>query len=186
MATYLGFLKNLTNGEEFVAPVDTISRDKAESLLRETYPQGIYGLLTVYERREMENILTNIDRWPGVPSKVQPSLEQVLAKVSVSRRGGLPPMPHQRNQAQIDGARVEQVRGAAQGMAPEVQALAARLLAKGLVGQVKSTQASTSVTSEMVSDRRYSAPVQPRTPPGMPAATPQRPTLIDVLKSMRK
>lgn len=190
MTTFLGFFKNNMTAEEFVAPVDAETRNDAEWVLIRQYPQGIYSLLTIYARTEVEKIMTNIDRWPGLASKVQPSIEQMMSRVSVGTR--LPPMPNQRvvETPAIDGARIERVREAVKGAAPEVQELAARLLAAQLQGSVSASTPDTSnARFETVSDARMTAPVMP--PVAMPKAVPMnaqgenRPSLISVLKAMR-
>ena len=92
--TYLGFLMNRQNREEFVAPVQAPDVTTARMELGVAYPESRYILQTVYSRTEMEHVLAGIDRWPGVPSKVQPPLTTDLSKVT-ARTGGLPPLPGQ-------------------------------------------------------------------------------------------
>lgn len=92
--TYLGFLMNRQSREEFVAPVQADDSATARMELGLAFPESRYILQTVYSRTEMEHVLAGIDRWPGVPSKVQPPLTTDLSKVT-ARTGGLPPLPGQ-------------------------------------------------------------------------------------------
>lgn len=135
MPIFLGFFINTKTKQEFVAPTEAETRSGAEHNLTLQYPSPLYTLLTTYERKEMDSILANLDRWPGLPSKVQPSMEQLLQNVSVSKT--LPPLHHPKTQAPtaFDGARIEQVRQAVRDTAPEVQALAARLMAATVAPQ---------------------------------------------------
>jgi hypothetical protein len=93
--TYLGFFMNRQTKEEFVAPVMAQNADTAKWELEIAYPTSRYQLLTVYSRTELENVLIGIDRWPGLPSKVQAPVMTDLSKVKASM-GGLPPLPGQK------------------------------------------------------------------------------------------
>ena len=186
MALFLGFMKNTVNGEEFVAPAEADDRVGAEVLLLRQYPAEAYALLTVYEKRELTRALEQVERWPGVPSKVQPSLEQLLSRVS-ARAGKLPPLPNQRPAAvaapvapaaAFDSARIEQVRNAVRGTSPEIQALAARLLAAGM-GSATAEEPVAAPVANRFGGRMEAAP-------DVPAAAANRPSLISVLKAMRR
>lgn len=91
--TFLGFLMNRSSREEFVAPVVAEEALEARRELFKAYPESRYALLTVYTRAELEHVLQSVDRWPGLPSKVQPPLTQ-SAPVRV-QTGGLPKLPQQ-------------------------------------------------------------------------------------------
>lgn len=193
MPIFLGFLLNTKTKQEFVAPTEAESRAEAEHNLTLQYPSPLYTLLTTYARGEMGKILADIDRWPGLPSKIQPTMEQLLQKVSVSRT--LPPLHQPKAQPAFDGARIEQVRQAVRDSAPEVQALAARLLAATTAPQPLPP------VPEAYRNSHVSQPVVPRAPvaaygraeaaealPAAPVIAPkhaERPSLIAVLKAIR-
>lgn len=92
--TYLGFMVNRATREEFVAPVTATAQDIARAELMKAYPESRYALLTIYSRAELTHVLRDLERWPGLPSKVQPPLTTDLTKVT-ARTGGLPPLPGQ-------------------------------------------------------------------------------------------
>ena len=190
MTTFLGFFKNNMTAEEFVAPTEAGSRNDAEWQLLRQYPQGIYSLLTIYAHGEMKRVMGEIERWPGMASKPQPSVDQLLAKVSVSTRG-LPPMPgQQRVEQDFDGGRIERMREAVKGTSAEVQELAARLLAADLHGKVAGGQ--NTYSHAPVADARASTPraasipavAMPAAP--MPSQSANRPSLISLLKTMHR
>lgn len=108
--TYLGFLQNRANKEEFVAPVQAEDVATARMELGLAYPESRYMVQTIYSRQELEHVLSGIDRWPGVASKVQPPLTTDLTKVT-ARTGGLPPLP-----GQVTAATVEKVEDNTQAM----------------------------------------------------------------------
>lgn len=90
--TYLVFLKNAVTREEFVAPMAAESREAAMLQASTSYPMPAYAHLTCYALEELQRILADVQRWPGVPSKVQPTIETLMAKMRDGGRG-LPPMP---------------------------------------------------------------------------------------------
>lgn len=191
MATFLGFYKNNMTGDEFVAPVEAESRNDAEWMLARQYPAGIYSLLTIYARKEMERILVDVERWPGLPNKVQPSTEKLLARVRVSNH--LPPLPQQQAQlAQVDGGRIAQVHLAAQRVDARTQELAMRLLNAQAQGTLSSSAPNMSNSRfASASDAKPAAPRAQSVPAAMPKAMPQqmssgnRPSLITMLKAMK-
>ena len=73
MATYIVFLKNLKTGEEFAVPhmAADNSHDLAMAELRSQYPANRFAMHTAYTVAELQNIMENATRWPGVASKVQ-------------------------------------------------------------------------------------------------------------------
>lgn len=92
--TFLGFYLNRRTSEEFVAPVQASDMAQARVQLGQAYPDSRYQLLTVYARKEIEHVLSGIDRWPGLPNKIQEPLRADLSKVT-ARTSGLPPLPGQ-------------------------------------------------------------------------------------------
>lgn len=175
MPMFLGFLKNTVTHEEFVAPVEADARGTAEMALAAEYPSAVYKLLTVYERREIEHVLAGLARWPGLPSRVQPTMEQLMARVKVGGRS-LPAMPNQPVIPQhIDGARIQQVRNAVQGNSPEIQALAARLLAAGMGHSIPLPQVAQSQPAHQ--------PIPAIQQPAVAATA--KPTIFEALKALR-
>lgn len=194
MVTFLGFFKNNMTGDEFVAPVDAESRNDAEWMLVRQYPSGVYSLLTIYARKEMEKILADVERWPGLASKVQPTVDQLLSRVTVGTR--LPPLPTRsvnETTPRVDGARIAQVKAAAAGVNAQAQALALKLLKAELHGTVGSSVPDVSNSRfAQVSDAKVAAkaPALPATPAfakaaGAQMATGNRPSLITMLKAMK-
>lgn len=92
--TFLGFFMNRATREEFVAPVDAEDTTIARMEFSSAYPESRFQLLTIYSRKELEHVLAGIDRWPGLPSKVQEPVRTDLSKVTANTRG-LPPLPGQ-------------------------------------------------------------------------------------------
>lgn len=199
MPVFLGFLLNTKTKQEFVAPTEADTRAHAEHNLTLQYPSPLYTLLTTYGRGEMDKILADVDRWPGLPSKLQPTTEQLLQNVSV--RKGLPPLHQPKAQPAFDGARIEQVRQAVRDSSPEVQALAARLLA-ATSAPMPTPPMPTPPMPEGYQKANVYQPVAPRAsasaygraaaPEPLPAAPiaasakpAARPSLIDVLKAIR-
>jgi hypothetical protein len=94
MKTYLMFLQNLKTGEEFVAPVTADDQDEALLMAGEKYPPRFYKVQTFYTLADMERIITDVKRWPGVASSVQqPMMEQLNRRVVTG--GPLPALPGQ-------------------------------------------------------------------------------------------
>ncbi len=92
--TFLGFYLNRRTSEEFVAPVKAEDVAQARVQLGQAYPDSRYQLLTVYSRKELEHVLSGIERWPGLPNKIQEPVRADLSKVT-ARTQGLPPLPGQ-------------------------------------------------------------------------------------------
>lgn len=208
--TYLGFLQNRQNREEFVAPVVAADVTLARTELGKAYPESRYIIQTIYSRTELEHVLSGIDRWPGVPSKVQPPVTADLSKVT-ARTGGLPPLP-----GQVTNATVEKVTDNTQGIPAWMQSLVQPQTAPAPVRAAPAPTAAPAKPANMqamlqaMAQTRAAAPqpmqAQPQslierlkaakgetvTPnmPAMPAAAVQsavKPgSVIDILKSMRK
>lgn len=131
---HLAFLRNSITGEMFIAPAIGETQKMAESNLREAYPSAAYSLLAMYPASDVQRYLVELNRWPGLPSKPQPKLSDLLATQRIKTQvGGLPPLNRTAQQqtyaAGLNAAQIEQVRAIAKGMPSETQALAARLLA---------------------------------------------------------
>jgi hypothetical protein len=130
--TFLGFLVNSITGEHFIAAAEGSNPREAEASLRETYPSAAYQILTIYQAQAVQNYLNDAQRWPTLPSRVQPKLADLLATQRIRTQvGGLPPLkkaavtpahPH------LNAAQIQQIKTIAQGMPAETQAMAARLL----------------------------------------------------------
>ena len=204
MPEFLGFLRNLTDASEFVASVQAADREAAAAALGGQYPESLYRLHTIYARRELGQILENLNRWPGVASTVQPPLEQMLSRVSGrygSASGGLPQMP------KADAGRVQAVAATPaepqaqlaelqkleelQAMAlklkiPGAQELASRLLAEARsaalpANQVMPMPAMTGAPASARGVAEASAPL-----PAMPTPAPSGGTsAIFMLKQLR-
>ena len=110
MSEYLLFFRNTFSGEDFTLPVEAESRESAIFTSQSQYSAPVYLFLTCFGRKELQGILEDAERWPGVPSKPQPTLEQLLQRVT-ARVGKLPPLPGQKPSAQpvaaATGGRVE-------------------------------------------------------------------------------
>jgi hypothetical protein len=173
MPEFLGFLRNLTdasasggaNAGEFVAPVQAETREAAAAALVGQYPESFYRLHTVYARRELVQIMENLNRWPGVASTVQPPLEQLLSRVS-GRTGGLPPMP------KADAGRVQAVAATPtepQAQLAEIQKLE-ELQAMALKLKIPGAQ---ELANRLLAEARGAAlPANQAMPMGAPASAP--------------
>lgn len=115
MALFLVFHRNVMTGDDFTTPVEAVSKDAAISSLSGRYPNPAYVYLTCFEKAALQGILEDADRWPGVASTPQPTLEQLLSRVT-ARVGKLPPLPNRQpveqpavQVAQATGGRVENI-----------------------------------------------------------------------------
>jgi hypothetical protein len=130
---HLAFLRNSITGEMFIAPALGETQRIAEGALREAYPSAAYTLLAMYPASDVQRYLIELNRWPGLPSRPQPKLSDLLATQRIKTQvGGLPPLNRaaqpQTYAAGLNASQIEQVRTIAKGMPDETQALAARLL----------------------------------------------------------
>jgi hypothetical protein len=134
---HLAFLRNSITGEMFIAPALGETQKLAENNLREAYPSAAYTLLAMYPAGDVQRYLIELHRWPGLPSRPQPKLSDLLATQRIKTQvGGLPPLHRESYRAAqpqtyaagLNAAQIEQVRTIAKGMPDETQALAARLL----------------------------------------------------------
>lgn len=96
---YCVFFKNNVTKDEFVLPVQADSREAALMLAVDTYPSPAYTALTAYSDKELREVLSGAERWPGVASKVQPSMESLMARVRVG--SGLPPLTQKPTAAKV-------------------------------------------------------------------------------------
>ena len=93
MPIFLVFLKNTTDGAEFVAPVSAVDRRGALAAVAVRYPQSVYVSLTCYGEGELRRILDDAQRWPGVASTIQPPLgarADAMLRLSETRGGRIP------------------------------------------------------------------------------------------------
>ncbi len=191
--TFLGFFMNRTTREEFVAPIEAEDATVARMEFYSAYPESRFQLLTVYSRKELEHVLSGIDRWPGLPSKVQEPVRADLSKVTANTRG-LPPLPGQVQ------AKIEQV-----DAATDNQPMPAWMKSFVQQQQVKAA-AAPKMTTPSVLEQSMSAPKTSlqqvslieklKAARGETMATPKaEPTIvqhakagsvIDILKGMRK
>ncbi len=89
MPMFLVFLKNATDGGEFVAPVAAADRKGAVAAVTARYPEPVYTQLTCYEESELRRILDDAQRWPGVASTVQPPLADVMRQKTDNRTAAM-------------------------------------------------------------------------------------------------
>jgi hypothetical protein len=69
-------------------------QDEALLTIGEKYPPRFYKMQTFYTLADMERIIADVKRWPGVASSVQqPLMEQLNRRVVTGRP--LPPLPGQ-------------------------------------------------------------------------------------------
>ncbi|RYG60555.1 MAG: hypothetical protein EON60_06765 [Alphaproteobacteria bacterium] len=179
--TYLGFLQNRASKDEFVAPVQADEVATARIELGRAYPESRYLLQTIYSRSEIEHVLSGIDRWPGVASKVQPPLTADLTKVT-ARTGGLPPLP-----GQVTAATVEKVDNNTQAMPAWMQSFvqqqAAAPKAATRVENMVDTRVDTHIPASMQAMLRAMGQTKAATPQPMMQAQPQ--SLIERLKAAK-
>lgn len=206
--TYLGFLMNRADREEFVAPVVAPDLIEAKREIQKAYPDSRYALLTVYTRTELEHVLQGVDRWPGLPSKVQAPLSDKTAPVRVST-GGLPPLPGQVQatvqamenieQAALPGWMQSFVTPPAQAHSAKAMTMPAQKPVAGhsamaqMMAEQKPAQAPQSLIERLKMARGESVASQPirrEAVPEVSAATISRSasgaSVIDILKGMRK
>lgn len=186
---YLAFIRNTITGETFMAPSVATTEIQAESVLRETYPSAAYAINLLYPAHEVQKYLGELERWPGLPSKVQPKLTDLLANQRIrAQMGGLPPLHKAQPAAQpVDFVglgspytreQVEHIRTIAKGMPTETQALAARLLAGGLKATAATAPAAQPATPK-VNMSGLSARIETTTTPA------KGHSLKDALNAMR-
>ncbi|RYG61195.1 MAG: hypothetical protein EON60_04455 [Alphaproteobacteria bacterium] len=183
--TYLGFLQNRASKDEFVAPVQADDVATARMELARAYPESRYILQTIYSRSEIEHVLSGIDRWPGVASKVQPPLTTDLTKVT-ARTGGLPPLP-----GQVTAATVEKVEHNTQAVPAWMQSFvqqqaAAPIAAAKAAPRVENmvdTTVDTHIPASMQAMLRAMGQTNATTPQPMMQAQPQ--SLIERLKAAK-
>ena len=72
--TYIVFAQNLQTGSEFTVPVKapTGNHQRALQQAREQYPASKFKLHTAYSLSELQDVITNLERWGLLPSKVEP------------------------------------------------------------------------------------------------------------------
>lgn len=184
---HLAFLRNSITGEMFIAPAVGQNQPQAESNLRETYPSAAYALLALYPAADVQRYLIELNRWPGLPSRVQPKLSDLLASQRIrTQLGGLPSLKRsaqpQTYAAGLTAAQLEQVRTIAKGMPSETQALAARLLVTAEPKRMAQAHAPQPKAAERTA-LPSTHPFAPRPP--APRATPPLGSLKEALAAMR-
>ncbi|MCA3244117.1 MAG: hypothetical protein INF43_02285 [Alphaproteobacteria bacterium] len=170
---FLGFLVNAITNEHFIAAAEAGSPTEATAKLRETYPSAAYHVLTVYQAQAVVKYLAEVQRWPGLPSKVQPSLTDLLATQRIRTQvGGLPPLRKEPAAAAqnpfFTATQLQQIQTIAQGMPAETQALAARLLA----GNPKPATPQAPTMAPAAAITRSPLPAMPRQAAPQPAPAP--------------
>jgi hypothetical protein len=191
MATYLVFLKNTVTHEEFVAPLQAAKREEAMARAAAAYPAPAYSHLTCYGMDEMQRIMADVQRWPGVASKVQPTLETLMRNVRDNTARGLPPMP---TRTPVQAAAVSSP--AAPPATPGVvvsQGPRAAGTATNVVDALRAARATQAVVNHTQDAPRPAMPAPapavsvsaaaPKVDRMAPMARPQ--SVIDVLKAMR-
>jgi hypothetical protein len=180
LKTYLVFLQNLKTGEEFVAPATAENQDNALLMIGDKYPPRLYKMQTVYTLDALERIVTDVKRWPGVASSVQPMVEQLQKRVVSG--GALPPLPGQQGYAQPVAA--------AKPMLSAIEAIRAMSAGKPLGSTletikeaplVASTPAPVETKPARPAMRTVAASIISR--PAQPAVT--NASVLDVLKALR-
>ncbi len=147
--------------------------------------EPLYTILTCFERNELSDIISDAERWPGVPSEVQPPLEHLLRRVT-GGIGKLPPLPNRPQQQQpaeqarmATGGRVQAVSGVVPGvMAREAKIAAAPI--RAVAADVGQQRAATSVR---VDTRGSVTKVQAK--PLQSAGVGKNRSVIDVLRALR-
>jgi hypothetical protein len=204
MAQFVGFMMNMISGEEFLAPVDAETREEAFMQLEMLYPGQGYTTLTLYPRSELNVSLSSLDRWPGLPSKVQQPLESLLSRVT-AQKGGLPPLKREATSTSaripaVDGATVSAVKSTPLQTAPKPVADFSSLRAPASAhGRAVEPEADVIPEGSAIAALRAlrsgqsagmslgaSAPAAPAPRAEAPqAAQPRSGSLIAVLKSMK-
>lgn len=169
--TYLVFLKNLITQQEFVAPAQAQSHTDALHAVTQAYPPQVYQQLTCYTQAELTRIIANLQRWPGVASSVQPTLESLLNRPKTS---ALPPMPGRQASANASTPAPQQPSTSV------IQTLKAVRQTGALGGSI--TQTRTAASAVAASPAAKKAPVAAPTPAPTPRANT---SVISVLKAMR-
>ncbi len=201
MTLFLGFMMNRANREEFVAPVDAADPTTARMELFAAYPESRYQLLTVYSRAELDHVLSGIDRWPGLPSKVQEPVRTDLSNVT-ARTGGLPPLPGQvqAKVEQVDAARdtqpmpawmqsfVQQQNSRAAKQSPVAAPAAAPAMEQAMATPKTSLQQVSLIEKLKAARGQSMGQTMTTTPKAEPTVVQQAKagSVIDILKGMRK
>ncbi|MFZ2586572.1 MAG: hypothetical protein WAZ18_00380 [Alphaproteobacteria bacterium] len=172
MTVYMIFYHNKVTGDDFIVPMDADTEALALEQLASRYPSAAYQYLTCFEKAELQAILTDTDRWPGVASKPQPTLESMLRRVT-SGVGKLPPLPN-RPPAQQPTVQVAK--------ATEGYVQAKTGFAKGL--NIPLAQTTTAVPKTTASKTSAKAGETQPTSSFMAAANANR-SVIDVLRALK-
>lgn len=174
---FMGFLVNSITSEHFIAATEADSPTAATAKLRETYPSAAYHILTVYQAQAVVKYLAEVQRWPGLPSKVQPSLADLLATQRIRTQvGGLPPLRKEPAMAlhhpYFTATQLQQIQTIAQGMPVETQALATRLLVGANTPAKATAPAVPLAVAAAATISRSPLPAMPRPAAPQPAPAP--------------
>jgi hypothetical protein len=109
MPMFLVFMRNTTSRADFVAAYNSASLENAQEMAKQAYPSPAFSVLTTFAQTEIERIVADLKRWPGVPSNV------VAAKITSHVGQGLPPLPTLKQAVQAvgvqpTGAMVQQIK----------------------------------------------------------------------------
>jgi hypothetical protein len=89
---FLVFMQNATTQADFALPVQAPTRQLAAAAARASYPAPQYALLTTYSLPELQRVVADATRWPGVPSNVAAAKAPAQAGPG-QRLTNLPPLP---------------------------------------------------------------------------------------------
>lgn len=120
MTVYMVFLRNMASNEDFAVPTEAESPQEALLACQQRHPHPLFSHLTTFPLDDVQRMVEDARRWPGVASTVQPSVDDMLKRVNV-RIGKLPPLPGQHPTA----ARVEHDRGFSRGVMDQQARMAA-------------------------------------------------------------
>lgn len=174
--TYLVFIRNMQSLQDFSVPAQATSAYAAQAIVMPRYPTPAYMVLSAFTTAELQTMLDDAARWPGVASTVQPPLEQLLQRVTAGTK--LPPLHRNQMPAQAaqqpTGARLQTLNDVVPGaMANE---------AKAAQYGARNTGWQNSLNVAEASGYAY----QPATKTKAPATSPmQGRSVIDVLKALR-
>ena len=189
--TYLVFVRNQTNFRDFAVPLEADSVGGAVALASARYPGPVYHCLTCFASAELQGFIDDAARWPGVPSTVQPPLEDLLRKVTVGTT--LPPLPSVARRVDLDADEVRvlpeaeaEIRRAALQRAAAAEARVQQAL--GTVPGVMEREAKIAMAegTPAFSDRprRAAQPPAQAAKPATPSFNQGR-SVVDVLKALR-
>lgn len=171
--TYLVFIRNMQSLQDFSVPAEAPTAAGAQATIAPRYPTPAYMVLAAFSTAELQAMLDDATRWPGVASTVQPPLEQLLARVSAGTK--LPPLHRGQSAPQPTGARLQTHHDVVPGaMANEAKA-----------AQHGGWQTTLNVPEASAYAYQPPANRAPTTAPITAAAPTQGRSVIDILKALR-